>query len=408
MKKIIYLFYIFSIAYSSSINAQVDVRSFTFGHSLLDHRPPLIPTPSDETTVAHWMHLLAVEAGHTYESTGQYGYLPSHATLPPSSNWGYDIVTNYVQWQAPTESYYEMPGVTPINTSQNIINWLSQEEPGIKIYIYENWPDMAPYVSSGSFPPSTSDMIDYHAYTNGDFHNWWLEYHDSLLLSNPVEQVRMIPAGPILSDLHMNTVVSQIPITELYEDNAPHGRATTYFLASLVTYMATYEELAPLNYTVPSIIHPIVQNNYTTIVNHIWNELLDFNLPNGDSRVFFNNVLPVTLTAFEGSITKNETVLEWSTAQEYNTQLFEIEHSIDGLHFNSIGIVNANGNSDSPSKYDFTHRSYQPTNYYRLKIIDRNGAFEFSETILIIQANTDVQALNIYPNPSHTHSIVIQ
>lgn len=298
---------------STFLQAQVDTtKMFIFGHSLIDHRPPTPPTPSNETTVPHWIYLLAEEANLGYAASGQYGFLPQHANLPPFSQWGYDIVPpvwesdydpfsdadfttilitagNFMQWQAPNLEYPGDPGVTPINATEDIVDWLVLQEDSLKIYIYENWPDMAPYLPNG-FPPSAADFANYNSYTLGDFHNWWIEYQDSLLLSRPNVNIRMIPTGPIMAEMFIDTVLNQVPLTELYEDDAPHGRASLYFLAGLITYMAIYEQPAPLNYNVPSIVHPIIQNNYEAIVNQAWSKLQDFNDLMGNSRVFCDNL----------------------------------------------------------------------------------------------------------------------
>ena len=298
------------------VMAQQDtVKSYIFGHSLLDHRPPAIPTPSNETTVPHWLYLLAKHAGKYYGSSGQYGFLPQHANLPPISQWGYDsvppvwesdlepfseadfttaIVTagNFVQWQGPDQEYPGDPGVTPINATEDIADWLVIQEEDIRIYIYENWPDMAPYLSGG-FPPSASDLHNYYSYTEGAFHDWWLDYHDALLASRPEMEIRMIPVGPIMADLLSQSPLNAIPATDLYEDDAPHGRATLYFLASLITYMAIFEEPAPTDYPVPAIIHEDLADNYSATVDAIWTALSDFNDPDGNSRVFFNDITEV-------------------------------------------------------------------------------------------------------------------
>ncbi len=293
----------------SEIQGQTAIRSFIFGHSLLDHRPPAIPTPSNETTVPHWLHLLATEAGHTYAAAGQYGFLPQHANLPPFSQWGYDLVQpawesdyepftaadfnnilitagNFMQWQAPDQPYPYQGGITPISATQDIVNWIDQQEPTAKIYIYENWPDMAGYISNGVFPPTSSDLANYYNYVNADFHDWWIDYQDAMLLSHPNKNIRMIPVGPILANLLTSAPYNQIPVTEIYEDDAPHGRATLYFLASMITYSAIYEEPVPATFVVPNIVHPTIRNNYTSIATTIWNELLAFNDATGDTRVF--------------------------------------------------------------------------------------------------------------------------
>jgi hypothetical protein len=298
-------------------NAQTDsIKSFIFGHSLLDHRPPLNPTPSDETTVPHWLYLLAKDAGNYYASSGQYGFLPQHANLPPFSQWGYDsvpgvwesdtepfgdadfttlIITagNFIQYQAPNIDYYNSPGVTPLNTTHSIIDWAHSNEDNLRVYIYENWPDMGGFLSN-NFPPSADELDTYNDYTVGEFHDWWLEYHDSLIIDFP--NLKMIPVGPILKHLLTNTNLSGIAVTDLYEDDAPHGMPTIYFLAGLITYMAIYEEQAPTNYNVPDIVHPLVESNYLTVVSEIWSELNAFNYQNGDSRVFFDVVTSTKTT----------------------------------------------------------------------------------------------------------------
>ena len=410
----------------SPLQAQTDIKSFIFGHSLLDHRPPLIPTPSDETTVPHWIQLLSEAAGNTYAATGQYGFLPQHAMLPPIAQWGYDIVPpawdsdlapfadadfnniiitagNFIQWQAPNLPYPGQGGITPLSETGVIIDWLTQEEPSAKIYIYENWPDMAGYLTGGTFPPTSSDLTNYYNYTLGDFHDWWIEYHDSLLLSHPVEEVRMIPVGPILADLFTNTVLDQIPAEELYEDDAPHGRATTYFLASLITYMAIYDEPAPASYAVPSIVHDTVRNNYAMIVNHIWNELLAFNLPSGESRVFYSTALPVELANFQGKQRGDGIELSWRTLSETGNEKFEVEYSFDGLNFQKIGERTGQQTTTTPRDYTYRHTPVLASNnYYRLKQIDWDGGFSYSNTIVVKMEIADFVKTHFFPNPSST------
>jgi hypothetical protein len=67
----------------------------------------------------------------------------------------------------------------------------------------------------------------------------------------------MIPVGPILAELMLETEVGNILVTNLYEDDAPHGTASLYFLASLISNMSIYEEQAPATFVVPPIIDPI-------------------------------------------------------------------------------------------------------------------------------------------------------
>jgi len=282
------------------------LRTFIFGHSLLNHELQKFPTPSQETSVPHWMYLLASEAGYSFNASGQYGFLPQHAQLPPSSQWGFDLfegvwdsetqsfkdaefnsilmtAANFIQWQAPNE-HYPNENISPIEASLSIIDWVHKEQPKAIIYIYENWPEMAQYMQS--FPPSKTEFSAYNAYTLSDFHNWWLDYQDMLTAARLSVNIRMIPVGPILAKVISSTALSEIPIAELYEDDAPHGRATLYFLAALVTYMAMYQSEAPASFQAPDIIHAAVNQNYPEIVALIWAELQAFKDQDGNSRVW--------------------------------------------------------------------------------------------------------------------------
>ncbi|MBQ4821910.1 hypothetical protein [Aquimarina sp. MMG016] len=285
-----------------------DMRTFIFGHSLIVHEPPLIPTPSNETTVPHWMKVLSNSAGYSYAVDGQYGFLPQHDNLPPIAQWGFDIVpgvwnsdttpfaeadfntvlltaANFIQYQSSNIPYDgdNPDNTTPIGATTTIIDWLLEQEEGITIYIYENWPDMG-FINS--FPPTEEEFNTYNNYTTGDFHNWWLEYHDTIIDSRPDANVKMIPVGPIITGLLADSALIDIPVTELYEDDAPHGRPTIYFLAGLITYSAMYGVQPPADLEIPTIIHSGVRENYQGIIDFIWTELQNFNDESGDSRVW--------------------------------------------------------------------------------------------------------------------------
>lgn len=309
MKRLTVLFFVLFIALN--VQSQESINMYIFGHSLIDHRPPMIPTPSDETTVPHWVYLLAEESGYTYTAGGQYGFLPQHANVPPVSQWGYDIVPpvwdsemepfadaeittilltagNFMQWQGPDEEYPTNPGVTPVSATETVFDWVEEQGNPVRYYIYENWPDMAGFLQNG-FPPTISEFEDYNQYIAGTFHDWWIAYHDALLASRPDMEVKMIPVGPSIRNLYTNLLDGMVPVAELYEDDAPHGRASTYFLAGLVTYMAVYQEKAPASYNVPEIVHEGIREKYPMIVDFIWNELEAFNDDDGNSRVFFED-----------------------------------------------------------------------------------------------------------------------
>ncbi|MBO6514984.1 MAG: T9SS C-terminal target domain-containing protein [Bacteroidia bacterium] len=291
-------------------NAQNSIRSFIFGHSLIHHELQVNPTPSQETSVPHWLHFLAEEAEVSYAMSGQYGFIPQHANLPPFAQWGFDHVTpawdsdsesfseadfdnimitpgNFIQWQGPSVNYYQ-DTLSPLDYTNRIFNWVKKETSDISFYVYENWPDMGPYLASG-FPPTAEEWKNYNDYLQNDFHTWFLEYHDSLRFAHPDHCVRMIPVGPIISELLQTSPYNTIPVDSLYEDDAPHGKATTYFLAAMVTYMALYEQPTPNTYKPPSIIEPLIADRYENVRDFIWTKLLSFTDSSGHSKAFCSN-----------------------------------------------------------------------------------------------------------------------
>jgi hypothetical protein len=184
---------------------------------------------------------------------------------------------------------------------------------------------MAGFIARESFPPSDTEFENYNNYTLGNFHNWWVDYQDFVQAERPNENVRMIPVGPILSKLLTDTSLSQIPILELYEDNAPHGEPTLYFLASLITYMAIYEEKAPSTYAIPNTVNALVQNNFQNTIDFIWDELLAFNYSNGSSRVFANSVLHTNSETYNNiSISPNPTRGIITVANSNSSYTFDV------------------------------------------------------------------------------------
>jgi hypothetical protein len=107
------------------------------------------------------------------------------------------------------------------------------------------------------------------------------------------------------------------------------------------------------------------------------------------------NPLPVKLISFAGKINNNQTVLNWQTASEQNNKGFEVETSQDGRIFNCIGFVNGNNNSNRINAYSFVTKQNQSA-FYRLKQIDNDGAFEYSNTIYVEHNMDDI---TILPNP---------
>ena len=122
--------------------------------------------------------------------------------------------------------------------------------------------------------------------------------------------------------------------------------------------------------------------------------------------------LPVNYISFSGSRKSDANELKWSTAQEQNNSGFEIQRSVDGKRFETIGFVKSlaiAGNSQTELKYSFI--DFTPgntTQYYRLKQIDIDGKFSFSSIIPIKgEKLTRIKISSVYPNPTHSFASVL-
>ena len=94
--------------------------------------------------------------------------------------------------------------------------------------------------------------------------------------------------------------------------------------------------------------------------------------------------LPVKLISFTGTLLDGKTNLNWKTGSETNLGSFEIEKSIDGNNWVAIGTVSAKGTASEYALTDAT--PVNGTNYYRLKMMDKDGAYEYSKVVSVYVA----------------------
>lgn len=114
--------------------------------------------------------------------------------------------------------------------------------------------------------------------------------------------------------------------------------------------------------------------------------------------------LPVEWLGFTASIVGNDAQLDWSTAAELNSDYFEIERSADGVTFDAVGMVPSVGTTTNQSDYQFVDIGIaglgQQNFLYRLRQVDLNGTFDFSNTVEIqLEPAADALLLTTYPNP---------
>jgi hypothetical protein len=119
--------------------------------------------------------------------------------------------------------------------------------------------------------------------------------------------------------------------------------------------------------------------------------------------------LPVELTSFTANISKGIIHLIWITATELNNSGFNIERSVNKTDWTIISFVQGQGTNTSAFNYSYLDKSItQPGKYYyRLKQIDHDGTFKYSNIVEVELTAPLVFALNQnYPNPFNPNTVI--
>lgn len=178
-------------------------------------------------------------------------------------------------------------------------------------------------------------------------------------------------------------------------------RATTgYDMASVGSYYS---------WTYPTDLSFLVVNNTNTTANYSYCNVVDLNnapvssltLQPYTSKVLINSApLPITyLKPLQGRAVPNLGIdLRWATATEYNADYFEVLRSTDGVSFEKIGALAAQGNYADALQYQlWDNNPHTGKNYYRLRQVDFDGSASFGNVAAVDWKTEEVR---VFPNPS--------
>ena len=106
--------------------------------------------------------------------------------------------------------------------------------------------------------------------------------------------------------------------------------------------------------------------------------------------------LPLNLSSFTALINNRTNKLSWVTLNETNFKHFEVEKSADAINFTQFNLVDSKGNGN----YSTTDNApFNGNNYYRLKMVDLDGQYEYSQTIVVKNPLKNFE-YTIFPNPA--------
>ncbi|NLT52770.1 MAG: T9SS type A sorting domain-containing protein [Ignavibacteria bacterium] len=146
-------------------------------------------------------------------------------------------------------------------------------------------------------------------------------------------------------------------------------------------------------------------NNFTVIFSAPFSDIT-----NTENHIELSepSPLPVELSLFTASADANSVNLMWQTQTEVNNYGFEIERSVDSEKWENIGFVKGNGNSNTQLSYSF--KDVNPKGalnfVYRLKQIDIDGSFEYSQNVNAALNINSYELFQNYPNPFNPQTTI--
>jgi hypothetical protein len=119
--------------------------------------------------------------------------------------------------------------------------------------------------------------------------------------------------------------------------------------------------------------------------------------------------LPVELTSFTASVSQTKVKLNWQTATELNNQGFEVQRKLASSDWITIGFKQGQGTTTELTTYFYEDEISEINSnklYYRLKQIDFDGTFTYSEEVEVFTQPLNFSISQNYPNPFNPNTII--
>jgi hypothetical protein len=165
---------------------------------------------------------------------------------------------------------------------------------------------------------------------------------------------------------------------------------------SATTVMATSHYEYTNSFRIRTGAHSTGQSGAADRLYSFWFKSFDYQTPT-------ESTLPLLLERFDATLNGSKVDLSWTTSQEREVSHFTIERSTNGVDYKEVGLVFATDNAALHTDYDFK----DPINtiasgvlYYRLRMVDTDGKYQYSPVRLIRVGGDAAQVkLLTYPNP---------
>lgn len=188
------------------------------------------------------------------------------------------------------------------------------------------------------------------------------------------------------------------------------GKGTRLGRFAIITSAHSFAYISPnVNWTFNQTVFGY-STKFAAIINGIPVDITVENQANHINQLS-NTPIPVELTSFKAKSEERNVILEWITATELSTSKYQIERQADIgsiCDWEVVGETEAAGTSSEERRYSFTDKNLLTGKYnYRLKIIDFDGTFEYSEIVKTeIFLPTKFELNQNYPNPFNPTTVI--
>lgn len=191
----------------------------------------------------------------------------------------------------------------------------------------------------------------------------------------------------------------EVKVTLFWEN---HNRSGIVDLDNLV--VARHDGSKWVNHSKAGGISQILSQGFVT------SEIISDFSPFTFGSLSESNPLPVEFLNIYAIYNAPHASITWSTASEINSAYFQVERSYNAIEFNIIEIVKGAGTSSEPNHYSIIDFFPLPlVSYYRIKQIDFDGTFKYSEVVALNREKEDNEAwINVFPNPACAGNLAIE
>ena len=216
--------------------------------------------------------------------------------------------------------------------------------------------------------------------------------------------IHVVLADTLSSKLQANTL--QLIATSHLCRTTVKDKVVTFEMRNIMLPDSNVNELASHGF-VKFRVKPVNGLVVGDIIKNTAAIYFDYNLPvytNTEMTTIVSDILPLKLLSFTAKKEGKANQLQWTSANEINVDRFEIKHSSNGRDFSTIGKVKATSannysyTDNNPTTQQTTPNTKLQTNYYRLRMIDKDGQFTFSPVRML--NNNGAFSVSIYPNPA--------